>query len=101
VLRALGPQIVPPARSWAANPDHPLSRDAPYLLAEHGDEHDIPMLVAALDRLIDDWCGYDALTEGLARILTDAAGGWLAELRDDPIEEDEIRRAVAERLTPS
>jgi hypothetical protein len=169
-LRALGPQAAPPARSWAANPDHPLFRDAPHLLATHGDEQDIPVLLAALDQLTDDWCGHDVLTEGLARILagapptahtdtratlvrrlrrlttasphsyertsyqrslllldpqrttavlpihlldcepltrllaaqrtplTDDAHRWLTELRDDPIEEDDIRRAAAERL---
>jgi hypothetical protein len=170
VLQALGPQIAAPARSWAANPDHPLFRDAAHLLAAHGDEQDLPVLLAALDQLADDWCGFDTLTEGLARILagstpaaqtdtrtmlvrrlrwltvasphsyerashlrsllildpqrttallpihlldcepqvrllaaqhtplTDAAHRWLTELRDDPIEEDEIRCAAAERL---
>lgn len=68
-LRALGPLIAPSARGWAADPDHPLFRDAPHLLAEHADEQDIPVLLAALDRLADEWCGYDRLTEGLARIL--------------------------------
>lgn len=72
VLRALGPRVIPPARSWAAGPDHPLCHDAPHLLAAHGDEQDIPVLVAAIDQLVDDWCGYDALTEGLARILANS-----------------------------
>lgn len=72
VLRALGPQVALPARTWAADPDHPLFRDAPHLLAPHGGEQDIPVLLAALDRLGDDWCGYDILTEGLARILADS-----------------------------
>lgn len=170
VLRALGPQVAPPARSWATDPDHPLFLDAPHLLAPHGDEQDIPVLLDALDRLSDEWCGYDTLTEGLARILaglplathsdsramlvrrlrwltsasphsyerasylrslllldpqrttallpihlldcepkvrllaaqhtplTDDARRWLTELRDDRIEEEEIRRAAANRL---
>ncbi|WP_203901341.1 hypothetical protein [Virgisporangium aliadipatigenens] len=172
-LRALGPQVTPPARAWAADPDHPLFRDAPHLLAAHGDEQDIPVLLAALDLCADDWCGYDVLTEGLARILagspsathtdartklvrrlkwltvasphsyerasylrslllldpnrtmallpihlldcepqvrllaaahtplTDDAHRWLTELRDDPIEEEEIRSVAAARLSPS
>jgi hypothetical protein len=173
VLRALGPELAPPARSWAADPDHPLSLDAPHLLAAHGDERDVPVLFAALDRLTDDWCGHDVLTEGLARILagspptthadtrtrlvrrlrwltvasphsyervsylrsrllldpqrttamlpihlldcepqvrllaaqrtplTDDAHRWLTELRDDPLEEADIRSAAAERLNAS
>jgi len=131
------------------------------------------VLLAALDRLGDDWCGYDVLTEGLARILagsppathadsramlvrrlrqltaasphsyerasylrslllldtqrttallpihlldcepqvrllatqhtplTGDAHRWLTELRDDPIEQEEIRGAAAERLNAS
>jgi hypothetical protein len=54
-LRVLGPQVVPAARCWAREPDHPLFDDAPHLLAAHGDEHDLPVLLAALDRLIDHW----------------------------------------------
>ncbi|WP_238428083.1 hypothetical protein [Frankia nepalensis] len=68
-LHSLGPLVVPSARTWAADPDHPLVREAPRLLAEHGDEQDIPTLLTALDRLADQWCGYDQLTAGLARIL--------------------------------
>ena len=168
-LRLLGPLVVPAARRWAADAEHPLFHHAPDLLAAHGDEQDIPVLLAALDQLTDGWCGYDCLTEGLARILADSPpaahadirGGlvrrlrwltiasphsyerasylrslllldpqrttdalpihlldcepevrllaaqhapltehahrWLAELRDDPIEEEEIRRAAADR----
>ncbi|WP_200211524.1 hypothetical protein [Micromonospora coerulea] len=169
-LRTLGPQILPHARAWAADADHPLFRDAPHLLAEQGDEQDIAVLFAALDQLGDEWCGYDVLSEGLARILatappaayadakamlirrlrlmtvasphsyerasylrslllldeerttavlpihlfdcepsvrllaarhtplTEDARSWLAELRDDPIEEADVRLAAAERL---
>jgi hypothetical protein len=172
-LRTLGPLVAPAARRWGADPDHPLFADAAHLLAEHGDEQDIPVLLAALDRLADKWCGYDSLTEGLARILThappathadtrtslvgklrwltmasphsyertshlrslllldrqqttgnlpihlldcepgvrlqaaqhtpltDDARHWLAELRDDPIEEEEVRNAASERLDPT
>jgi hypothetical protein len=131
---------------------------------------DARQLLAALDRFTDDWCGYDMLTEGLARSLadlpptahayirstvvrrlrwltnasphtyeragylrslllldpqhttarlpiqlldcepqvrllaaqhtplTDDALRWLTELRDDPIEEVEIRTTAAARL---
>ncbi|GIH21589.1 hypothetical protein [Rugosimonospora africana] len=144
--------------------------DAPHLLAEHGDVRDVPVLLAALERLADRWCGYDTLTEGLARILADASGSahahararlvrqlrglliasphsyerasylhslllldpprttrvlpfflldrepavrllaaqhtpltdqardWIIQLRDDPIEDDEVRHAAAQRL---
>jgi hypothetical protein len=170
-LRAQGPSVVRQARAWSADPDHPLFCDAPHLLAEHGDERDIPVLLAALDQLADTWCGYDTLTEGLTRILTgsppaahaegratlvrrlrgqirasphsyerasylrslflldlpgttgmlpfflldcepkvrllatrhtpltDHARRWLTELRDDPIEDEDVRHAAAQRIT--
>ena len=170
-LRAQAGLVVPQARAWAANPDHPLFLDAPHLLAEHGDERDMPLLLAALDQLADQWCGIDTLTEGLTRILTSAsppahtearavvvqrlrrqvlasphsyertsylrsllqldppgtttmlplflldcepkvrllaaqhtplterARRWLTELRDDPIEDDDVRHIAAQRLT--
>src|SRR5207245_1089563 len=68
-LRALGPLVVPSARAWAADPDHPLFGDAGRLLADHADERDIPLLLAALERLAGEWCGHDRLTAGLARVL--------------------------------
>ncbi|GAB2925162.1 hypothetical protein GCM10027280_10560 [Micromonospora polyrhachis] len=169
-LRLLGPLGVPAARRWAADAEHPLFHHAPDLLAAYGDGQDIPVLLAALDQLTDRWCGYDRLTEGLARILagsppaahadtqvrlvrqlrwltiasphsyerasylrslllldpqrttdalpihlldcepevrllaaqhaplTEHAQRWLAELRDDPIEEEKVRRAAADRV---
>jgi hypothetical protein len=139
-----------------------------------GNEQDLPVLLTAVDRLADDdWCGYDALTESLARILADSSPGvhadtrtvlvrrlrwlsassphsyertsylrslllldpertseilpihlldcqagvrllaarhtpltgdarrWLTELRDDPIEDQQVRDAAAARLTAS
>ncbi|WP_345638087.1 hypothetical protein [Rugosimonospora acidiphila] len=173
LLGALGAQgrlVVPLARAWASDPDHPLFLDAPHLLAQHGDVQDIPVLLAALDRLADRWCGHDTLTEGLARILADAPDSahahtrarlvrqlrglliasphsyerashlrslllldatrttrvlpfflldceptvrllaaqhtpltdqsryWIIQLRDDPIEDDEVRHTAAQRL---
>jgi hypothetical protein len=172
-LLALGTLAAPAARRWAADADHPLFRSARHLLAEHGDERDLPVLLAALDRHPDDWCPYDDLAEGLARILagspaaahadtraglirrlrrlttasphsyertaylralllldpqgttpvlpihlldcepgvrllaarnaplTDDSRRRLTELRDDPIEEDEVRRTAAQRLSPA
>lgn len=171
VLRLVGPPVVGPARTWAVNPDHPLHHSAPHLLAVLGDDADIPVLLAAIDQM-DDWCGYDTLTEGLARILscspaaahgdakvallkrlrwltiasphsyerasylrsllllnpdvahhlsaclfdcepavrllaiqhvplTDDTRRWLMELHGDPIEDDDVRQAAADRLAPA
>ncbi|WP_232425375.1 hypothetical protein [Pseudofrankia inefficax] len=69
-LHPLGRLVAPPARTWAADPTHPLFRYAPDLLADHGDEQDIPTLLTALDGLADQWCGWDQLTAGIARILS-------------------------------
>ena len=80
-LRVLGPQVLPAARSWAADTEHPLFDAAAHLLAEHGEEQDIPLILAALDRLTDEWCGHDRLTEGLARILTGSPSASQADLR--------------------
>ncbi|MEU8008886.1 hypothetical protein [Micromonospora parva] len=80
-LRVLGPQVLPAARGWAADPEHPLFDAAAHLLAEHGEEQDIPSILAALDRLTDEWCGHDRLTEGLARILTTSPSASKADLR--------------------
>ncbi|MGC4896978.1 hypothetical protein [Micromonospora sp. DT31] len=80
-LRVLGPQIVPTARRWSGDSAHPLHDAAAHLLAEHGEEQDMPTILAALDRLTDDWCGHDRLTEGLARILADHPSLAHADLR--------------------
>ncbi|ADJ43243.1 hypothetical protein AMES_1420 [Amycolatopsis mediterranei S699] len=73
----LGPQTVGHARRWARSPSHPLWWRAVVTLAEHGDAADVPALLAALDRLDgdkDDWCGYDDLARGFARLgVTDVA----------------------------
>lgn len=80
-LRVLGSQVVPAARGWAADAEHPLFDAAAHLLAEHGDEQDIRAILAALDRLTDEWCGHDRLTEGLARILTNAPSAAHVDVR--------------------
>jgi hypothetical protein len=73
-LRRLGPQAIAAARSWAASPGYPLAWTGQLILAEHGDDSDIPALLAAIEHLdaVGGWCGYDAITAGLARILTAA-----------------------------
>jgi hypothetical protein len=66
----LGSAAVPAARRWAAA-DGPLREAAVSTLAAHGDETDIPVLlaeVARLDSTPDHLCGYDELVTGLARI---------------------------------
>jgi hypothetical protein len=70
-LTKLGPQTVRHARQWARNPSHPLWWRAMVELTEHGDAADVPALLDALDRLDsdkDEWCGYDALARGFARL---------------------------------
>jgi hypothetical protein len=70
-LKKLGPQTARHARQWARSPSHPLWWRAVVTLTEHGEPADIPALLAALDRLDsdkDDWCGYDALARGFARL---------------------------------
>lgn len=69
-LLPLGVIAVPAARSWAAD-DGPLRDAAVRVLAAHGDESDLPVLlaeIAALDARPDHLCGYDELVTGLARI---------------------------------
>ncbi|WP_433725427.1 hypothetical protein ACQP2Y_06335 [Actinoplanes sp. CA-051413] len=66
----LGSAAVPAARRWAAA-DGPLRGAAISTLAAHGDETDVPLLlaeVARLDSTPDHLCGYDELVTGLARI---------------------------------
>jgi hypothetical protein len=70
-LEKLGPRTTRHARSWARDPAHPLWWRAVVTLTEHGEAADVPALLAALDRLDgdqDDWCGYDVLARGFARL---------------------------------
>jgi hypothetical protein len=69
-LLPLGAAAVPAARRWAAA-GGPLREAAVTVLAAHGDEPDIPVLlaeIAVLDARPDQLCGYDDLVVGLARI---------------------------------
>jgi hypothetical protein len=70
-LENLGPQTVRHARQWARSPSHPQWWRAVVTLTEHGEPADVPALLSALDRrdsAKDDWCGYDALARGFARL---------------------------------
>jgi hypothetical protein len=72
----LGDQALPVARRWAATPGHPMRWTGHRALAAHGDDTDVPALLACwdwLDSRPHDRCGYDLLATGLARIGGDAA----------------------------
>ncbi|GAA3018400.1 hypothetical protein GCM10010519_55070 [Streptomyces lactacystinicus] len=165
-VERLAEQAVPAAREWAASEQAWLAEIGYAVLAAHGDEGDVPALIAELERRWVDrsWCGPDELALGLARLARfgpEAAGAvsllrrfWLctphsyeradylealsamgapgmaeayteslwdceprarllavehapdrpdvrerlALLRDDPMEEPEVREAAAERL---
>ncbi|MFE5580871.1 hypothetical protein [Kitasatospora sp. NPDC056531] len=159
----LGALAVSAARDWAASDTRWLAVQGLVTLSAHGEEQDIPTLIAALERdwVERTWCGPDMLARGLARFGSKTADAisllrrfWLwtphsyerhvylealaamgaagmaeayteslwdcqsearrlgvahapdrphvrerlARLRDDPIEDPEIRRAAAARL---
>ncbi|MFD5436084.1 hypothetical protein ACFWJ4_28555 [Kitasatospora sp. NPDC127067] len=75
-VERLAEQAVPAAREWAASAQAWLSGLGHEVLAAHGDESDIPALVAELERRWVDrsWCGPDDLARGLARFGPKAAG---------------------------
>ncbi|MEH1169008.1 hypothetical protein V6V47_26860 [Micromonospora sp. CPCC 205539] len=83
-IRMLGSEALPLARSWAAPPLHPMVWTACLVLAKHGDDSDVPALLAGwdwLDRRTDDRCGYDDLAVGIARIGGPAALAVVPRLR--------------------
>ncbi|MFE6052260.1 hypothetical protein ACFQ6N_16020 [Kitasatospora sp. NPDC056446] len=71
----LAGHAAPPAREWAASPHEWLAWVGCTVLADHGDESDIPTLVAALEQawVARSWCGPDTLARGLARFGPKAA----------------------------
>ncbi|MFD4654376.1 hypothetical protein ACFWP2_01975 [Kitasatospora sp. NPDC058444] len=71
----LAEQAVPAAREWAASEQAWLAGIGFGVLAAHGDEGDIPVLVAELERcwVERSWCGPDDLARGLARFGPKAA----------------------------
>ncbi|WP_203836041.1 HEAT repeat domain-containing protein [Winogradskya humida] len=86
-LELLGALAVPLARTWAAQPDHPLRGGAVDVLALHGDDSDLSAIFAEwdrLDHLPDFRCGYDTLAAGVARIGARAAVPRLRKLWYSP-----------------
>ncbi|MFE4973111.1 hypothetical protein ACFRAR_13475 [Kitasatospora sp. NPDC056651] len=75
VVEGLAEQAVPAAREWAASERPWLADLGSGALAAHGDERDIPALVAALEQhwVERTWCGPDVLARGLARFGPKAA----------------------------
>ncbi|MGW2869571.1 hypothetical protein [Kitasatospora sp. NPDC001225] len=71
----LAGQAVPAAREWAASEQAWLAEIGHAVLAAHGDEGDVPSLLAELERRWVDrsWCGPDDLARGLARFGPEAA----------------------------
>ncbi|MFE4395481.1 MULTISPECIES: hypothetical protein [Streptomycetaceae] len=71
----LAGQAVPAAREWAASEQAWLAEIGFGVLAAHGDENDVPSLIAELERRWVDrsWCGPDDLARGLARFGPEAA----------------------------
>jgi hypothetical protein len=65
-LVPLGAAAVPSARRWATK-EGPLRSAAVSVLAQHGDDSDVPLLLAEVEA-VDQHCGYDELVLGLARI---------------------------------
>jgi hypothetical protein len=83
-LKLLGSRVVPIARRWAVTPEHPMRWRAHCVLAAHGDDTDVPALIAGwdwLDSRPDSRCGYDELATGLARIGGGTARAIVPRLR--------------------
>ncbi|MFE3504483.1 hypothetical protein [Kitasatospora sp. NPDC059160] len=81
-LEPLAERAVPAAREWAASDREWLAGLGTEVLAAHGDEGDVPLLLAELERHWVDgvWCGPDGLARGLARFGS-GAGGAVSLLR--------------------
>lgn len=74
-VERLGAVAVDPARRWAAA-GAPFSSLGLRILSEHGDENDIPVLLAGFDRQVKnrEWDGLGRLADAFARIGSDVAG---------------------------
>ncbi|KJS54457.1 hypothetical protein VM98_18955 [Streptomyces rubellomurinus subsp. indigoferus] len=74
-IRGLGALAVPAARDWAASGTRWLAREGLRVLASHGEERDLPVLLAELKRQWADdvWCGPMDMARGLARFGPKAA----------------------------
>ncbi|MGW2376628.1 hypothetical protein [Kitasatospora sp. NPDC001683] len=75
VIRKLDALAMPAAREWAASKARWLAWEGLAVLAEHGEEQDVPTLVAELEQDWVDrvWCGPDRMARGLARFGPGAA----------------------------
>ncbi|WP_189915031.1 hypothetical protein [Kitasatospora xanthocidica] len=75
VIRKLGALAMPAAREWVASDTRWLAWEGLSVLAEHGEEQDIPTLIAELERDWVDriWCGPVQMARGLARFGPKAA----------------------------
>ncbi|MFH9348545.1 hypothetical protein [Kitasatospora sp. NPDC017646] len=75
VIRELGALAMPAARDWAASGTRWLAVEGLAVLVEHGEEQDVPTLVAELEQDWVDraWCGPMHLARGLARFGPGAA----------------------------
>lgn len=75
LANALGPSAVPAAREWAASDQQWLAWVGLQVLAEYGEERDVPALIGELERCwaTEEWCGPDTLARGLARFGVQAA----------------------------
>ncbi|MFD8595221.1 hypothetical protein ACFV1L_09490 [Kitasatospora sp. NPDC059646] len=72
---SLGSAALADARGWALSSRRWLAGLGLGVLARHGDERDLPLLLAELERQWTDgeWCGSDFLADGLARLGPAAA----------------------------
>lgn len=75
VLHKLGALAMPAARAWAASGTRWLARQGHVVLYAHGQEQDIPVLLAELERDWTDrtWCGPANTARGLGRLGPAAA----------------------------
>ncbi|WP_244305471.1 hypothetical protein [Kitasatospora cheerisanensis] len=75
-VERLGVAALADARGWALSSRPWLSGLGLSVLARHGEEDDLPLLLAELEREWADrvWCGPDWLADGLARFGPAAAG---------------------------
>jgi hypothetical protein len=81
-LRALGPAATDRARAWTTGDDPPLADHAVTVLADHGDQRDIPLLLTALAEAAHDenWCAAETPARGLGRLRASEATATLQDL---------------------
>ena len=86
-LRSLGPTAVQRARRWAQGADSMLAQFGEQVLAEHGQDRDIPVLLAALQHAADDqeWGAAEVPARGLGRLRAVQAAGALASAWENTV----------------